>query len=199
METKLKKDRLKKVERRRRDDEEKENQKFLEEVLRVEEREIRRQDSAKKNKAARSKADREEQECLEEALRMQAVSTSPTSTPPPTQSTKMPPGEESWWELKEENVQTDECAKSKPVGAKPDSVPGNQSTKLKMVPASKWYQPANVPGYQSTKLQEHQTSNTNPQNRGTDNTKIGTTQDQLDAKMPRKSSGRQKPQQVKQK
>ena len=62
----MKKDRLKKVERRRRDDEEKENQKFLEEVLRVEEREIRRQDSAKKNKAARSKADREEQECLEE-------------------------------------------------------------------------------------------------------------------------------------
>ena len=53
-------------------------------------------------KAARHKADREGQEWLEEALRMEAGS---TSTPPPNQLAQMPTGEESWLELKAENVQ----------------------------------------------------------------------------------------------
>ena len=114
MEIKLKKDRLKKVEMRRREDEEKENRKFLEDVLRIEARESRRQDSAKKTVEARHRSEREEQEWLKEALRMEADSTNPISTPPPNQSAKLPTGKKSGWQLKEENVQEDEestCAK----------------------------------------------------------------------------------------
>jgi hypothetical protein len=76
---------LKRVEERRREDEDREEQRFLVEVIRMEE----------------GGANLEDQEWLEEALRMEEREPNPTPASPPSLQAKMPIGEEPWWKLEE--------------------------------------------------------------------------------------------------
>ena len=59
VEMKMKEERMKKVEERRKEDEEKADQKFLDEIILIEAREGRSQESAKKTAGARRKAEKD--------------------------------------------------------------------------------------------------------------------------------------------
>ena len=80
-----KRDRLRRVEERRREDEEREAQRFLAEVMRMEE----------------SGANVDDQAWLEEALRMEEGESNQPPTPPPSLQAKMPIGAEPWRKLEE--------------------------------------------------------------------------------------------------
>jgi hypothetical protein len=81
-----KRDRMKKVELRRLEDEEKENQRFLADVMRLE---IREPGSKEAEETAKMKLSLDEQDWLMEALRMEERASNPTPAPPPNLQAKM--------------------------------------------------------------------------------------------------------------
>ena len=82
-----KRDSPKKVELRTVEDEERENQRFITEVMRLEARESGRKEA---EETAKKKLTLDEQEWLKEALRMEEGASNPTPAPPPNLQAKVP-------------------------------------------------------------------------------------------------------------